>query len=84
MAAAWIFVTCALSAICCGGYCSSLDVAVGVAVTRPRVRVESGELAGAVDRTIVTGRPLYSFLGVPYASPPVHKNRFKVRRSTGS
>jgi len=44
----------------------------------PRVRVESGELSGGVEHTAINGRPLYAFLGVPYASPPVHKNRFKV------
>lgn len=44
----------------------------------PRVRIESGELSGGVEHTAITGRPLYAFLGVPYASPPVYKNRFKV------
>jgi len=78
-AAAWIFVTCALAAIRFGGYCCSAQDDDDVSVTRPRVRVESGELAGTVDRTLVAGRPLYAFLGVPYAGPPVHKNRFKVR-----
>lgn len=43
----------------------------------PRVRVESGELSGGVEHTLISGRPLYAFLGVPYASPPVYKNRFK-------
>lgn len=51
----------------------------GVAATvTPRVRVESGELAGGVDRTLIAGKQLYKFLGIPYASPPVYKNRFKV------
>lgn len=44
----------------------------------PRVRIESGEILGGIDHTTITGRRLYSFLGVPYASPPVFKNRFKV------
>ncbi|XP_050548741.1 esterase E4-like [Daktulosphaira vitifoliae] len=44
--------------------------------TTPRVRVESGELAGGFVKTI-NGRQVYSFVGIPYASPPVHKHRFK-------
>ncbi|XP_050428959.1 esterase E4-like [Adelges cooleyi] len=42
----------------------------------PRVRVESGELAGSFKQTI-NGRQIYAFVGIPYASPPVHKHRFK-------
>ncbi|KAE9536014.1 hypothetical protein AGLY_007915 [Aphis glycines] len=57
------------AAICCSLTSSSAPL--------PRVRVESGELSGSIDHTAVTGRPLYAFLGIPYASPPVYKNRFK-------
>ncbi|XP_025194118.1 esterase E4-like [Melanaphis sacchari] len=56
------------AAICCSLSLSSPP---------PKVRVESGELSGGVDHTTITGRPIYAFLGVPYASPPVYKNRFK-------
>lgn len=59
--------------------CCSLDLAATAVAgpPPPRVRVESGELSGTITHTFA-GRPLYSFLGVPYASPPVHKNRFRV------
>lgn len=65
-----------LLTICSCG-CRSQD-AGGLDIVTPRVRVESGELSGGTDRTVFSGRLLYTFLGVPYASPPVYKNRFKV------
>lgn len=74
-----ISIACALAAaICVGGGCSSRDDGRATS-QQPRVRVESGELVGTVVSSITSGRPLYSFLGVPYAEPPVHENRFKVR-----
>ncbi|VVC27649.1 Hypothetical protein CINCED_3A001615 [Cinara cedri] len=57
--------------------CCRLTEETAVAGTVPRVRVESGELAGGTGSTIASGRPFYAFLGVPYASPPVYKHRFK-------
>ncbi|XP_025411215.1 esterase E4-like [Sipha flava] len=63
----WISIAC-LSTVC--WCCCSAN-------SSPRVNVESGELSGLVDYTHISGRPFYSFLGVPYASPPVHENRFK-------
>jgi len=74
------FVACALLAFGSRNSCRAQDVFGLVDTGAPRVRVESGELSGGIDhRTAVSGRPLYSFLGVPYARPPVGKNRFKVR-----
>lgn len=49
--------------------CSSLKT--------PTVHVNSGEIAGGYEYTY-NGRRIYSFLGVPYASPPVQNYRFKV------
>ncbi|CAI6376484.1 unnamed protein product [Macrosiphum euphorbiae] len=42
----------------------------------PRVHVSSGEIAGGLQYTY-NGRQIYSFLGIPYASPPVQNYRFK-------
>lgn len=48
----------------------------------PKVRVDSGEVAGGFGlRTYNNGRQLYTFLGIPYASPPVGEYRFKVWRT---
>lgn len=52
--------------------------ASGLSSDTPTVRVDSGEIAGNYEYTNLSGRRLYSFLGVPYASPPVQNNRFKV------
>lgn len=43
----------------------------------PNVRVDSGEIAGGYEYTY-NGRKLYSFLGIPYAKPPVGDYRFEV------
>ncbi|XP_026808622.1 esterase E4-like [Rhopalosiphum maidis] len=42
----------------------------------PKVRVNSGEIAGGYEYSY-SGRKIYSFLGIPYASPPVQNYRFK-------
>ncbi|XP_060868814.1 esterase E4-like [Metopolophium dirhodum] len=42
----------------------------------PKVHVNSGEIAGGFEYTY-NGRKIYSFLGIPYASPPVQNYRFK-------
>lgn len=47
----------------------------------PKVRVSSGEISGGYTFTY-NDRKLYSFLGVPYASPPVQDYRFKVLKRT--
>lgn len=41
----------------------------------PVVRTTSGQLIG--QRTIVNNVPVYQFLGVPYAQPPINNNRFE-------
>lgn len=43
----------------------------------PKVQINSGEIAGGFEYTY-NGRQIYSFLGIPYASPPVQNYRFKV------
>lgn len=43
----------------------------------PIVRVDSGQIAGSYGNTY-NGRQFYSFLGIPYARPPVQDYRFKV------
>ncbi|XP_029343101.1 esterase SG1-like [Acyrthosiphon pisum] len=42
----------------------------------PKVRVNSGEIAGGFEYTY-NSQQIYSFLGIPYASPPVQYYRFK-------
>lgn len=75
MSSTWISIA-FLLAVCC--HVSPAVPPVDAGSVTPRARVESGELSGGVDHTPITNRPFYSFLGIPYASPPVHKNRFKV------
>lgn len=43
----------------------------------PIVQVHSGAISGGFEYTY-NGRKLYSFIGIPYASPPVQNYRFKV------
>lgn len=43
----------------------------------PTVKIDSGEISGGYEYTL-NGRKLYSFLGIPYASPPVQEFRFRV------
>lgn len=43
----------------------------------PIVKIDLGEISGGYEYSF-NGRKLYSFLGVPYASPPVQNYRFKV------
>lgn len=62
--------------LCFTGYvlaCSSSHV--------PKVRISSGEISGGYTFTY-NDRKLYSFLGIPYASPPVQDYRFKVLKIT--
>ncbi|KAL4121714.1 hypothetical protein QTP88_014173 [Uroleucon formosanum] len=42
----------------------------------PKVHVNSGEIAGEYQYTY-NGRKISSFLGIPYASPPIQNYRFK-------
>lgn len=43
-----------------------------------RVVVRQGELLGKVEK-LTSGNTFASFKGIPYAAPPVGKQRFKVR-----
>lgn len=45
----------------------------------PVVKTPLGDLQGTVIKTD-RGEKIYSFLGVPYAKPPVDDLRFKVRK----
>lgn len=43
----------------------------------PLVKVVEGELEG-IESVTEDGKKYYSFLGIPYAKPPVGELRFKV------
>lgn len=45
--------------------------------TDPIVTVEQGKLKGAIEK-LYNGAEYYSFKGIPYATPPVGKLRFRV------
>ncbi|XP_065212960.1 esterase E4-like [Planococcus citri] len=47
-----------------------------ISCSSPIVRVEQGELAGTFYE-LPNGRIVNAFLGIPYAAPPIFKNRFK-------
>lgn len=61
-----------LSLSCFIGY-----ISICLSSNTPKVRVDSGVIAGGYEFTY-NGRQLYSFVGIPYASPPVQDFRFKV------
>jgi carboxylesterase type B len=44
------------------------------------VIIEQGTLQGIHYKTQASNKPYVSFLGIPYAKPPVGDLRFKVRR----
>ncbi|XP_054276330.1 venom carboxylesterase-6-like [Macrosteles quadrilineatus] len=46
------------------------------ALEYPVVQVDQGALQGVEDQTTL-GKKIYKFVGVPYAKPPVGKNRFE-------
>lgn len=62
-------IICLLCFIGCILVCMSSDV--------PKVHIDSGEISGGYEYSY-NGRRLYSFLGIPYAHPPVLNYRFKV------
>jgi len=49
----------------------------------PVVETESGLISGQLSKTW-KGRTIYSFQGIPYATPPVGRLRFQVRLPTCS
>jgi len=45
----------------------------------PVVEIESGPVSGTLSKTW-KGRTIYSFQGIPYATPPVGELRFQVTK----
>lgn len=42
------------------------------------IKIQQGELAGKIERTLFKNVEYYSFRGIPYALPPTEELRFKV------
>lgn len=45
------------------------------------VEVKQGKLEGAEGKSVLSDEVYYSFLGIPYAKPPIGDLRFRVRLS---
>ncbi len=45
------------------------------------VEVKQGKLKGAEEKSVLTGKSYCSFLGIPYAEPPIGDLRFRVGMS---
>lgn len=43
------------------------------------VDIPQGSLKGIKTTTVLHGKPMYSFKGIPYAKPNVGPNKFRVR-----
>lgn len=44
----------------------------------PIVEIEQGKLKGIQQKSVLTGNEYCSFLGIPFAKPPVGSLRFQV------
>lgn len=42
------------------------------------VEVKQGKLVGIKEKSVLNGYEYYSFLGIPYAQPPIDDLRFRV------
>lgn len=42
------------------------------------IGTKNGRIRGKQNRTIIDKKPFYSFLGIPFAKPPIGNLRFKV------
>lgn len=47
------------------------------------VEVKQGQVEGLIGKSILTGSEYGSFLGIPYAKPPLEDLRFQVSNSFG-
>ncbi len=50
-----------------------------ITLENSKVILEDGVIRGTIYKT-VTGREIYAFFGVPYATPPVGPDRFEASR----
>lgn len=53
------------------------DTLNGTALPSPVVTIQEGQIKGMVSEDVRGGK-FYSFMGIPYAKPPVGDLRFKV------
>lgn len=60
-------------------YINSLIILQVVALKKPVVYTSLGSIQGNEEKTVL-GKKIYSFLGVPYAKPPIGEYRFEAPR----
>lgn len=66
----------------------SVKVSLNVAIIRrffnkmadsnPIIEIEQGKLKGTLTKSLLTGNEYCSFLGIPFAKPPIGNLRFQV------